>query len=287
MTDATNWNVSTINGTQYLVIDTAAFRIPLDFDPSSSMFIAVAAPNGGLGNIPALVKGETGDTPTFDETINLTVLDYDDPTADSATLTDLGGNVYQANLTIHSGEPGVAGTSVLDPQAYGTPLAGYLLVVNSTADDFVYRPQLVGDRYLPASINSTPAGNPLYTLAAVSVPAQSFDWRPVVSGQAVVTGTGGRNVTVNLLARLNSETAGNIVGYGFGASGTPGLPITLSSGPPAGSGDAYDKVTAGSAAVIYLRAERSTGTDTFTTSSSTTTFAVRVAPIPGTGTIST
>lgn len=286
MTDATNWNVTTINGNQYLVIDTAAFRIPLDWDPSSSMFIAVAAPNGGLGNFPALIKGDTGDTPTFDSTIDLTVLEYDDPTADSATLTDLGGNVYQAAITIHAGQPGATGTSTLDPSAYGTPLAGYLLTVNAAADDFVYRPQLIGDRYIPGSVNSTPAGNPLYTLAAVSVPAQPFDWRPVVSGQAIVTGTGNRNVTVNLLARLNSETAGNIVGQGFGSSGAPGLPIVLSSGPPAGSAATYDKVTAGSAAVIYLRAERQSGTDTFTTSASSTLFAVRVDPIPGTGTIS-
>lgn len=50
----TNWNVTTIDGQEYLVMDSAEFRIPLDFDPSSNMFVAVAASPGGLGNFPTL-----------------------------------------------------------------------------------------------------------------------------------------------------------------------------------------------------------------------------------------
>lgn len=279
----TTWNQTTINGKNYLVVDVASFRIPLDWEPSSNMFIAVAAPIGGLGNFPALLKGDPGDTPTFDSAVNFTVLDFDDPTADSMTLTALGGDEYQANIILHRGPPGNDGTSTLDVNAYGTPASKKILIVNPTVDGFIYQSQLVGDRFLPSTINSTPAGNPLYTLAAVSVPAMPFDWRPEVSGQSVVTPTGA-NVGVDLIARLNDAAAGNIVGRCFGVAGSAVQNLKLVDGAPAGSADAYDKVVAGAAAVVYLRAERITGTDTFTTSSSTTTFKVKVAPIPGTGT---
>src|ERR1700758_196964 len=102
----TTWNTTTINGVDFLVISTAEFRIPLDWDPSSNMFIAVGAPTGGVGNFPALVKGDPGPAITLDSVINLTVLDYTDPTPNSATLTLLGGTDYQVNLTIHAGQPG-------------------------------------------------------------------------------------------------------------------------------------------------------------------------------------
>jgi hypothetical protein len=42
----TNWNTTTIDGKQYLVIDMAKLRVPLDWDPSSNVFLAVAAPDG-------------------------------------------------------------------------------------------------------------------------------------------------------------------------------------------------------------------------------------------------
>lgn len=280
------WNTTTVNGVECLVIDMARLVVPLDFDPTSGMFLAVGVPTGGYGQLPILLRGLTGDTPTFDPTVNLTVLDYTDPSANAASLTALGGNAYQVNLTMHQGAPGAAGTAELDVDAFGTPIPGRILIVNSTSDGFIYNPQLVGDRFIPSSINSTPSGNPLYTLCSVPVPAQLFDWRPDVVGQSIITGSGGwfgSNVTVDLVARLNDETAGNVVGRGFGVSDTSPVPTVLVSGPPAGSVDSYDRVSAGSAAVIYLRAERRLGTDTFTTSDSTTSFEVRVRPIPGTG----
>jgi hypothetical protein len=277
------WNTTTIDGKQWVVINAAQFRIPLDWDPSSGMFIAVG-PNGAWAQGPFLAKGDPGAIPTFDSDIQFTVLDFDDPTPDSATLNLLGvvDGVpdYQAAITIHRGPPGTPGTATLDVNAYGTPLSGRILIVNPTNDGFLYQPQLVGDRFIPSAINSAPAGNPLYTLTTVSVPGQAFDWRPEVSGQCIISKTGFGNVTVDLIARLNDAAAGNIVGRGFGSLDNTQHATVLSSGPPAGSASTYDKVSAGQAATIYLRAERQTGTDTFTTSNSTTKFEVRVKPIP-------
>lgn len=280
----TNWNRTTIDGKEYLVVEVAQFRIPLNFDPDSNMFIAVAAPSGGLGNFPALVKGDPGFAPTFN-TPTLHALEHGDPTADSIAFTlvtpgtALAGPVYHCDVYLHKGEPGDDGTMVLldASDLTGTPLAGRIMVVNSTATGMEFVAQKVGDRYLPASINSTPSGNANYTLCPVGIPAQPFDWRPEVVGQTVVAGTG-TNVRVDLLARLSSEAGGNVVARCFGVASTERL--MLCSAPPAGSNDAFDRVAAGTAVTIYMRVERQSGSDTFTTSASTTSCAVRVRPIP-------
>jgi hypothetical protein len=281
------WQQVTINGINYLEINTSLLRVPLDWDPSQGLFIAVGEPAGGFGSFPALVKGDPGPTPLFDTTINLTVLGYTDPTPDSAGLTLLGvsGGVptYQASLSLHEGPPGTDGISTLDPTAYGDPITGFGLVYSASDSGFVYQAPLCGDRYIPATINSAPSGNPTWNLCAVAIPALNFDWRPHIEGQAIVTGAGGSNVAVDLVARLNNQSSGNVVGQGIGLAGAGPFQNVMSSGPPAGSSDSYDRIYAGASAVIYFNAERSSGTDTFTTSSSSSQFSVRVCPIPGTG----
>lgn len=283
----TTWQQVTINGVNYLEINTALLRVPLDWDPSSGLFIAVGQPSGGFGNFPALVKGDPGVPPTFDSTINLTVLDWNDPSNNTASLSLLGspGGIpnYQASLTIHAGAPGRDGTSTLDPTAYGTPQTGFGLVYSASDDGFVYQASLCGDRYIPATVNSVPAGNPTYNICAVSIPAQSFDWRPSIQGQAVIVASGGSNVAVDLVARLNNQSAGNVIGQGIGLAGAGPFQNVMSSSPPAGASDSYDRVYAGSSAVVYLNSERASGTNTYTISNSTVLFSVRVNPIPGTG----
>lgn len=284
----TTWNITTISGVQYLVIEVAQFRIPLDWDPSSNMFIAVAAPTGGLGSFPALVKGDPGDLPTFDD-INYTFLEDGDATPDSASWTETSPGVWQLNLVLHRGPEGSPGDTIIDlDDIDGTPLAGKAIVVNPAVTGFEYQTMKVGDRYVPAAIANTPSGNAAYTLCAVSIPAQAFDWRPEVEGQAIVLPTS-VNVRIDLIARLDAglggtpETSGNIVGRGFG---TPSVfngvsqAIVMSDGPPTNASATYDKVTAGTAAVVYLRAERQAGLGTFTTVGVDTRFRVRVCPIP-------
>lgn len=278
----TTWNTTTIGGKEYLVIDTAQFRVPLDWDASSNMFIAVASPTGGLGSFPALVKGDTGDPPTLDS-IDFTALEADDPTPDSATWDEISPGVYKLVLILHKGPQGIPGDTILTPSDFGTPVYGKILAVNATLDDMELVSPKVGDRYVPATIANTPAGNPNYTLASVAIPAQPFDWRPDVAAQCLFNTTW-VDVTVDLVARLNSPTSGNIVGRGFGfaRSGYETLwqLVVLSPGPPAAATTDYDRVAAGAAATIYLRAERQAGTGSFTTTASRTHFSVRVCPIP-------
>lgn len=46
-----SWDIATIDGTEYLVIEAANFRIPLNFDSPSRMFFALAAPPSELGEL--------------------------------------------------------------------------------------------------------------------------------------------------------------------------------------------------------------------------------------------
>lgn len=282
----TNWTTAVIDGKNFLVIDVASFRIPLDWDPSSNMFIAVAAPDGGLGNFPALVKGENGDTPDIDLAVNLTALAWDDATPESADFTKTDDTTYQLNLTMRNGAPGADGTTTLDPTDYGTPLAGRLLRVKSDLSGFEYTPMLVGDRIpAPSTIAHVPSGNAGYTVVALGFDAQPFDWRPEIEGQTVITYTGA-NCTTDFLARLstvgtiNGETAGPMVAFGYGLPGpNPCIPV-LSNAIPAGSSSTYDKVLAGNTATVYVRTERRGGTDSYITSADTTIVGGRVMPAP-------
>jgi hypothetical protein len=279
-----SWNVTQIDGKEWLVVDLAKFMVPMEWDPSSNMFFAVAVPDGGIGGFPILAKGDDGDTPEISTVINFTALEYDDATADSASWTETSPDVYQLNLSLHKGAPGPTTTFAL---AQATDITTGVLevgkiIVGTGADTFGYESPKVGDSYWPATISNAPSGNPGYTLCSVSVPAQPWAWRPEVSGQCVITGTGA-DVRVDLLARLDNATSGNIVGRGIGGSlgvNASGIPHQLVDGPPAGSADAYNKVAANTAATIFLRAERQSGSDTYTTSGTTTTFKVKVNPVP-------
>lgn len=280
----TTWNETTIDGVDYWVIDTAKFRIPKEWDPTSNMFIAVGVPDGGVGFFDAIAQGDDGVTPVLESVINFATLPHDDPTPAFASFTLTAPNTYRLNLGLHEGDPGADNVVVLDLNAYGTPVYKKVLVVNATADDLEYQTQLVGDWYNAATIANTPSGNTGYTLASIPVPAQDFDWRPHVEGQSIVTGTG-TNVVVDLIARLDNATSGNEVGRAFGSpelSATTHVHPTqvLSSGPPTGSADGYDRIAAGAAATIHLRAERQSGDETFTTTDATTRFRVKVDPVP-------
>jgi hypothetical protein len=297
-TPSANWNVTTIDGVKMLVINTAQFRVPLDWSPDSNMFIAVAAPNAavpiGTGGFPALVTGAPGPAPIISPDINFTSLAFGSSTPDSASWSVIGTNQYQLNLALHLGATGLTGPSAAvmsasDVVGSGSATPAQMLVVNPAATGFVYASQRVGDRFVPASIASCASGNPLFTLCSVPIPAMPFDWRPEVSGSVPITPTG-LDLTVDLIARLsntdldggqaNGPEVGRAIGLPAGSWLTGPTPYTLSleSGPPPGSADTFDRVPKGQIATVYLRIERQTGSATFTTSGGTSRFKVRVAP---------
>lgn len=279
----TNWNTAIIDGDPYLVVDMAKLRVPLNWDPSSNVFLAVAAPDGidgdALFNHPALVKGDDGGPPTLDTDVALTVLEWTDPTPDSAGFTEIAPGVYKYATTQRKGPKGDTGDVTLHVanDLTGALTPGDTLIVNTTGDGFTVTGRKVGDWYLPGAILPTPSGTPNFTMTTIPIPAQKSDWRPYCDGQTIVTGTGLYIVITDLVARLNS-TSGNELARCFGLTATERL--TLSGGPPPGSPDGWDRIAAGVTANILFCTERRTGFDTAITSATTSRFRVKVCPIP-------
>jgi hypothetical protein len=276
----TNWQSTTIDGKEWLVID-AKVRVPLDWDPSSNVFIAIAAPTGGVLNYPVLVQGDPGDTPSLDTTINFTALEWDDATPEFASWTETSPDVYRLNLGLRNGEPGATGAVALldSTDLSGTPTADKLIAVNDSATGVEFVTMKVGNRYYPTAYNNTPSGNPAYTLTQVGIEAVDYDRTVEPHAACIVAGTSS-DVRVDLYARLNGETGGNIVGRAMGGTGVAPATHTMIPRLPAGASADYDLIPAGETATVHLRAERQTGTGTFTTSGTDTDFYVKVNPVP-------
>jgi hypothetical protein len=260
-------------------------QVLIPVNPSTGVAQLILRPVGGmLVGVPAIEQGDPGQPANFSTTVNFTELAYDDPTAAGASLTELTPptestpGLYRLNYSVHAGPPGDDGAALITPDDYGTPVYGQLLSVNTGADGFELVYPKVGDSHTPASLNDTASGNPNSTLGLISIAPNTypFDWRPRVSAYTVVTGEAA-DVRVDLVARLNGETGGNIIGRCPGIAQTERL--TLIPGKPAGSGDAWDRVAANAAATIHLRCERQAGSVTYTTSATTTWFTMEVQPI--------
>lgn len=261
-------------------------QVLIPVNPSTGVAQLILRPLGGmLVGVPAIEKGDPGVPSTFDTTVDFTELAYDDPTLAGASLveltppTDSTPGIYQLVYSVHAGAPGADGAALITPADYGTPVYKQLLSVDSAGTGFDLVSPKVGDSHGPAELFNTPSGNPSYTLGVVSIPANTypFDWRPRVHAYTVVTGEAA-DVRVNLVAHLNGETGGNIVGFCPGIAQTERL--TIIPGKEAGKGDSWDRVAANAAATIHLRCERSNGSATYTTSASTTWLSVEVQPIP-------
>lgn len=276
------WPTVVVGGKEWWLVD-MQFRIAKESDPNAQVPILIGTPNGGIAAVGPLVKGDPGKHAELSTTINFTPLEPGDATPDSASFTvltppdDDTPGVWQLNLALHKGAKGEDGDTVLDPSDYDTPLAGQIIVVNDAVDAFELRNQKVPTRHVPATLNNVPTGNANYTLGVVSIPAKTHDWRPLVLAHTIITGTGA-DVAVNLRARLNGETGGNIVAECRGLAGAKDR-LTIVSAIPAGSGDSFDKVTAGNSATVHLRTERASGADTYSTASGDTFFEVWAMPI--------
>jgi hypothetical protein len=264
--------------------------VPLDFDPNSGVIFAAAPPGGidgatGLTTIAAFAKGDDGLPVVLQTDAEVTEIEHDDPSPVATQwqlvtpATGMVGPVYKEVKTQRKGSPGADGTVIIlsATDFSGTPAARKMLVVNDTADGVTVQTQKVGDAYWPAAITEASSVS-TKTLCPVSIPPQDFDYRVTVEGGSIVTGDNNGDCVVNLLARLNGETAGNVVGRSLGRSGILQPPHMLISAPPAGSVNTFNKVNAGASATVHLRAERQTGADTFSTMQ--TLFKVRVDPIP-------
>lgn len=269
---------------------TGDVKVAKQFDPTTKSAILLLGPEGGIAEIPSLVKGDPGTPATLDSTINFVSLAYDDPTSESASFSVLTPGsetvspVYRLNLSLRQGSPGASGASAVltASDVTGTATDGYYLAkttVDSVGKATWVAPK-VGGQYWPATISNTSGTDGQNrTLASVSIPAQPFDWRPRVFGQCIISGTA--NTRVDLIARVSDAISGDIVGRAYGLTGVAPPPAILVTGSPTGSASTVGRVTAGAATTVFLRAEQQAATtDSYTTAAVSTSFLVEVAPIP-------
>lgn len=254
------------------------FLVPVD--PDTGAAIIMLKQDGGIGaGFAAIEQGPPGMHAELQEAINLTPLAHDDPSPASASWTTIAPAgtstpaTYRLNLALHEGEPGEDGDTVLDPADYGGGVPGQILQVNDDADGFELVAQRVTEYFFPATVVNTPSGNVNYTLAGVNIPARPYARRVIAMGGTVVTGEGS-DVRVDLLARLDGETGGNIIAQCPGIAQTDRL--TLWPGKAAGQADSYDQIAANATGTVHFRTERRAGTTTYTTTNSFTRFMVAV-----------
>lgn len=272
-----SWPTTTYNGAAYYLFDGVAL-IPVD--PSTGAAVLMLRPQGGMGvGIPAIADGAPGSAATFQEgAISFTELAYDDPTVGSLTVTEVSPGLYALTGALHKGAPGTSGTTSINLASIGgTSAASKIIKVNAGVTGFDFAYEKVGDRFIPVSVSNTSAGTANSTLCVVSIGARNVDYRVRARGYQIIRQSGGADVRVDLLARLNGETGGNVVSACQGIGGTERL--TLADAPPAGSATSFDKVTAGNAATVHFRAEQQSGANSYTTSNSEARFVVDILPI--------
>lgn len=257
------------------------FLIPVD--PSTGAAVIMLRENGGVGDgFSAIEKGEPGVPAELANQIAFTELAHDDLTPASASFVTLvppnttTPGKYQLVLSLHRGKPGEDGDTILDPADFGGGLPGQTLVLNDAADGFILVTPKIPEACFPATVNNTPSGNVNFTIAAVEIPARPYARRVIAQGGTVVTGEG-TDVRVDLVARLNGETGGNIIGRCPGITQTERL--TLWGGKGAGMADAYDQIPAGQGGTVHFRLERQAGTVTYTSSATTTRVWAEVLPL--------
>lgn len=251
-------------------------------------------PSGGVSNLPALVQGDPGLSPTLRNVSVTQVAAGTTPPASSWTLVTPGTStvapVYDLVLYVNSGATGATGASTnisAAPDVEGGPPGsgtdGYTLYwVNADSKWKISAPKrTVYPFTVPNSSFSTAySGNAgSYVVASVGIPAQPYAWRPKVHGGIYAGGT--VNTHVDLVARLNNSSSGDIVGYGLGQSGVGPYPILLQSafGASVAGASTYGQVAAGASATIFMLATQTASTtDNWTTTNTNAYFTVEAVP---------
>jgi hypothetical protein len=255
------------------------------FDPNSPLSILWAPPGGiAQANLPFMLRGANGFSPTI-ASAERTLLEYGDPTPDSYELVELSpatddhGQILKLVTVEHKGADGNDGTSTLDPDAYGTKVAGRLIRLKSDLSGFEYTPPSIVGTHWPAT---APLAAPAlsagaYDLTSISIPANTYPFptRVEISAGTTVTASGTGDVKVDLLARLNS-TSGQVLGRCSGVGGITDR-LILIDGPDPGTDPADVTIAANAAATIYIRTERQAGgVDTYQTSVASTRACAKV-----------
>ncbi|MFC6130248.1 hypothetical protein ACFP2H_28025, partial [Mycolicibacterium llatzerense] len=271
---------------RWLFCNLAELGFRLDDDgQASGMFLAVAAPLGGiasLGNI--LAKGDQGFSPSI-EMGSFVELDADDVTPASVSLnllaeaTDVSGPVYSLDVVLHRGATGEAGTVVFNPGAISEdPQLGWIPAVAAGLTEFELVPQRVPTMHWPASVTDVPGGTTAgFTMTTVPIAAVPWDRYVIPTGEVQVVASSGTNLRVDLVAHLDDETGTKIVGRSFGIAGAKDK-LSLIGYPPAGTTSSATKILANNPANVYFRTEKQAGSSSYSSVAGTGLFGCMTVP---------
>ena len=250
-------------------------------------------PSGGVGSLPVLAQGDPGLPPVIDSVTVTQIEAGVTPNPPVLTLVSPGGagvaSHYTLAIEVNRGAAGPSSSFTLAGATdliTGAPADQQVIKWSATDGAFRYAAQLCGDTYSTRTFTSYSGNATAATLATITVPAQQFNWRPRVSGQAIATGTS--NTHVDLVCRVANATSGDQVGYGFGitgsgSTGVPSYPITLIQAFGSSTTGSYGVVSSGNSATFYfLAVQTAATTDAWSVSDATCNFSVKVEPIPGT-----
>ena len=264
------WPRIVFGGKEYWQVESTTL---IEVDPEGQTYFLVGTPQGNVANLGPLVKGDPGKHTEFQEEVDYTPLEWDDPTPSSVKVvevtpgSDTQPQIVKLQAALREGKPGQDGSTAIDLETVGgTVAAGRMLVVNSGVDGIDAAPVPVGGMHWPASLSNAPGGtNNTFVLGTVSVGSgvYNFDWRPRINAGCHVAGSSA-DLRVDLVARLGAAD-GPVVGRATGQAGEKDRLIVV-SGPDAGAADGTNRVAAGSAATIYLVAEKQSGSATYSTS---------------------
>ena len=279
------WRTEYRDGVRWLFCNLAELGFRLDDDgQASGMFLAVAAPLGGiasLGNI--LAKGDQGFSPSI-EMGTFVELAADDPTEAFISLdlvaeaTDVSGPVYALNGALHAGDTGEEVTVVFGPgDVSEDPQLGWIPAVAAGLTAFELVPQRVSAQFWPASVTDVPPGTTAgYTMTIVPIAAAPFDRYVIPFGTIQVAASSGSNLRVDLLARLDADN-GPVVGRDYGRAGASDK-LTLVGFPDAGTTSSATKILANNPANIYFRTEKQSGSSSYSSVSGTGRYGCMTVP---------
>lgn len=276
------WRVEERTDGTWLFVSLAelGFRIE-DNGATSGAFLAVAAPRGLVGGMPALAKGDPGFPASLVLSSFIELADGDETEASAsinllAPATNVSGPVYGLDLALHAGAKGDDGTAIIVPDDYAeTPVVGQMLVVAPGLASFTLAYQKVDGIYVPpAAVTSKTTGSDTNaTMAQVGFAARPNIWYPEPVGSVIVIASS-TNIRVDVVARLNAAD-GAVLGRGYGIGGLTTERLTIEPVRDAGAADSVGRVNAGETATVYFCVEKQSGTATYTASNSTARFGAK------------
>lgn len=275
------WRTEYRDGVRWLFCNLAELGFRIDDDgQTSGMFLAVAAPLGGVASLgTVLAKGDDGFVPSL-ELSSFVELDADDPTPASASLnliaegTDVSAPVYGLNLVLHRGAQGESGTATWDPGDLSEdPQLGWIPAVAAGLGTFELVPQKTSAMYWPATVTAVPPGTTAgFTMTIVPIDAEPFDRYAFPSGTVQVAAASGTNLRVDLVARLDADD-GPVVGRDYGRAGASDK-LTLIGFPDAGATSTATLIPANTSANIYFCTEKQSGSSAYSSVAGTARYGV-------------